>query len=120
MRLLSYLYQLKISFINLLYSKTSLAAHYLKVDHLKVEHLKTDHVKAEPEQELQIELPHNLKLKCEIAAQKREFINNFSHWPITKAKKNIDPKDITTPTLGQDDKLPLNNPTKHTLTKNVV
>jgi len=72
MRLFSYLYQLKLNFISHCYSSKNIY---------------TKHEKNERTQQNELGLNGNIKHKCEVAAQKVQCINNFTHWPITKPKR---------------------------------
>ncbi|MBU2871522.1 hypothetical protein [Colwellia sp. E2M01] len=73
MRLLSYLYQLKEKLLHLLVTSTSVTPQTKKTNY--------DHG-------LALGSKQNLKIKCQIAAKKALYINHFTHWPITKAKKD--------------------------------
>ncbi len=75
MSFFSYLYQLKISFTKFFDANASVAPGLEKTKYAE---------------EAIADTRYNLRIKCKRAAQEIQYLRGFSHWPIAKAKKEID------------------------------
>jgi hypothetical protein len=72
MSFFAYLYQLKISFRKFFYSNKAFIP---------------THEESKCAEEVNANFNHNLKLKCKKSALEIQYIQSFTHWPITEAKK---------------------------------
>lgn len=79
MSLFAYLYQFKANLYSFFQLKKTLIAKQQKTKYA---------------QEVSADEKKNFKLRCKKAKQEIQYLSNFSHWPVAKAKKNIEKNSL--------------------------
>lgn len=79
MSFFAYLYQLRVNIKKYFHSNKTIP---------------TKQEKSQCAQEVKDYLKNDLSLKCKKAAQEIQYIKNFSHWPMTEAKKKLEKNAI--------------------------